>query len=287
MSRPPSPAVTAHTPLGSGLSVWHTTTFGWGVSFWQVEEQPSPLLVLPSSHCSPVSTMPLPQTAPGVSFWQVEEQPSPLLVLPSSHCSPVSRRPLPQTGVGSVSFWQVAEQPSPLFVLPSSHCSPVSVLPLPQTGPGGLFLAGRGAAVAALGVAVVALLACLDDTVAADGRSGGVVAPAADEREAAEEDDERGPDGEQLVHEGLSEARGGSRGKEAIHTRVFAPWGEGLASVRRHDAPLHRSNAPLPQPRAGPPRGQPTSCNLNCATPSSSAPRARAGSTPCRARRRR
>src|SRR5262249_57741708 len=34
---------------------------------------------------------------------------------------------------------------------------------------GGLFLAGRGAAVAALGVAVVALLAGLDDAVAAHG----------------------------------------------------------------------------------------------------------------------
>jgi hypothetical protein len=31
-------------------------------SVWHVALQPSPLIVLPSSHCSPASTMPLPHT---------------------------------------------------------------------------------------------------------------------------------------------------------------------------------------------------------------------------------
>src|SRR5690606_25762417 len=56
------------------------------------------------------------------------EQPSPLVVLPSSHCSPGSTVPLPQRSSSS----QVAEQPSPLVVLPSSHCSPGSTVPLPH-----------------------------------------------------------------------------------------------------------------------------------------------------------
>src|SRR5689334_4717788 len=35
------------------------------------------------------------------STWHVDEQPSPLVGLPSSHCSPASRAPLPQIGVAS------------------------------------------------------------------------------------------------------------------------------------------------------------------------------------------
>src|SRR5206468_2974237 len=61
------------------------------------------------------------------SHWQVDEQPSPDTVLPSSHCSPASTTPLPHSGGGGgVSIVQSAEQPSPSTVLPSSHCSPAS-----------------------------------------------------------------------------------------------------------------------------------------------------------------
>jgi hypothetical protein len=68
----------------------------------------------------------------GTSLWQEAEQPSPGVVLPSSHCSAPSFVPLPQL---PLSLWQVAEQPSPGVVLPSSHCSAPSFVPLPQTPP--------------------------------------------------------------------------------------------------------------------------------------------------------
>src|SRR5689334_12051535 len=51
---------------------------------------------------------------------QVESQPSPEIVLLSSHSSPKSTRPLPQT-----SSKQPPEQPSPLTTSPSSHSSPI------------------------------------------------------------------------------------------------------------------------------------------------------------------
>src|SRR5581483_1038974 len=60
-------------------------------SRWHVAEQPSPLVVLPSSHVSPTSTIPFPHT----SNWQAAEQPSPPTVLPSSHCSPLPTTPSP------------------------------------------------------------------------------------------------------------------------------------------------------------------------------------------------
>src|SRR5262245_60101136 len=56
-----------------------------------------------------------------------DEQPSPLMRLPSSQVSPVSLMPLPQTGVV-----QSALQPSPFRRLPSSHCSPACTAPSPQ-----------------------------------------------------------------------------------------------------------------------------------------------------------
>src|SRR4051794_869389 len=79
--------------------------FGQGASVWQVDEQPSPSTVFPSSQVSPLSTMPLPQHGGGgggggSSVWQVDEQPSPSIVLPSSHCSPLSTWPSPQHGAG-------------------------------------------------------------------------------------------------------------------------------------------------------------------------------------------
>ena len=66
MTRPASPAVTVQTPLARGARVWQVTTVP--VSIWQVEEQPSPLTVLPSSHCSPESTWPSPHVLVVVSF---------------------------------------------------------------------------------------------------------------------------------------------------------------------------------------------------------------------------
>src|SRR6478609_6220280 len=70
------------------------------------------------------------------SFLQVDEQPSPSLVLPSSHSSPMSR-PSPHSEVQPVSVhfgsvWQVEEQPSNGMVLPSSQLSAPSFLPSPH-----------------------------------------------------------------------------------------------------------------------------------------------------------
>src|SRR5215831_6377333 len=74
-------------------------------SSMQVDEQPSPDRLLPSSHCSPERTMPsphLPVHAPGVppdgqagSGTQVAEQPSNGVVLPSSQPSDPSFLPSP------------------------------------------------------------------------------------------------------------------------------------------------------------------------------------------------
>src|SRR5262245_26463245 len=53
-----------------------------------------------------------------VSVWQVCEQPSPSVVLPSSQVSPASTTPLPHTGAQSLSvllFWPGGQQPSPFL----------------------------------------------------------------------------------------------------------------------------------------------------------------------------
>ncbi len=78
------------------------------ISRWQLELQPSPSVVLPSSQVSLPPTTPSPhrishwlgwpwQEYP-FSMWQAASQPSPLLVLPSSQVSPSlgSTKPLPQ-----------------------------------------------------------------------------------------------------------------------------------------------------------------------------------------------
>jgi hypothetical protein len=67
----------------------------------------------------------------------VDEQPSPLTSLPSSHASGASILPLLQIkaqteGFESSQVWvastvQEAEQPSPLATLPSSHASGASI----------------------------------------------------------------------------------------------------------------------------------------------------------------
>src|SRR5258708_1393296 len=91
-----------------------------------VAEQPSQLVVLPSSHSSAPHTTPSPQP---VTTVQAFLQPSQLVVLPSSHCSAPQTTPSPQP----VTSVQALLQPSQLFVLPSSHSSPGSTIPLPQT----------------------------------------------------------------------------------------------------------------------------------------------------------
>ena len=76
-----SDCVAFQVKLTSSLACWMPSP---QTSFWQVELQPSSEDVLPSSHSSPDSTLPLPQTA---SRLQLESQPSPDRVLPSSHLS--------------------------------------------------------------------------------------------------------------------------------------------------------------------------------------------------------
>lgn len=46
------------------VSTVHQTPSSHGGSVWQVAEQPSQFTVLPSSHCSPGSMIPLPQGGP-------------------------------------------------------------------------------------------------------------------------------------------------------------------------------------------------------------------------------
>src|SRR2546426_2390194 len=82
------------------------------------------------SHCSPhaVFRTPSPQRSP-VSVVHVDEQPSQLSVLPSSHCSAPHTAPSPQP----VTSVQSLLHPSQFSVLPSSHSSPGSTTPLPHT----------------------------------------------------------------------------------------------------------------------------------------------------------
>ena len=123
----------------------------------QVALQPSPAVLLPSSHCSLPATMPSPHFlamhfAPGVghcqpgSTWQVDAAavagrrvavvalsrcrctlPSPHLTVDDAGL----RRASGTTQFGSI--WQVALQPSPETVLPSSQASPRSTTPSPHS----------------------------------------------------------------------------------------------------------------------------------------------------------
>src|SRR6185437_15238369 len=121
-------------------------------SRWQVLSQPSPEVVLPSSHSSVPNFRPSPQTAVQVPPWQwgslvqVGEQPSYGMKFPSSHCSKPSGTPSPhtvlwQTDLAGVpvatqaqpcSSLQSALQPSFGVLFPSSHWSLPSTTPLPQ-----------------------------------------------------------------------------------------------------------------------------------------------------------
>src|SRR5712671_4720214 len=147
---------------GSGLT--GTVLQAKPASIWQVDEQPSPLMVLPSSHClvSPGNSRPLPQAvahgppAGGQvgSSRQNGEQPSPVVVLPSSHCSEPCLTPSPHMVVvhtvgpaqplaslalvqdqpsasvgGLLSSVQRGLQPSPAVAFPSSHCSLPATMP--------------------------------------------------------------------------------------------------------------------------------------------------------------
>src|SRR5512147_2919995 len=82
-----------------------------------------------------------------VSTKQSDEQPSPPVLLPSSHCSALELTAAsPQTGSLRHKFawghFQPAStahaglQPSPAALLWSSQSSPLSQIPLPQTAPG-------------------------------------------------------------------------------------------------------------------------------------------------------
>ena len=105
----------------------------WSAACGVVQRRPlldPPLQVPPKSHCSPSEGSKVAFPHGRSSSWQVNEQPSPLCVFLSSHCSPASLSPLPQT----LSKAHRAEHPSPLIVFPSSQLSVPSGIPLPQRG---------------------------------------------------------------------------------------------------------------------------------------------------------
>src|SRR5580693_8079799 len=138
--------------VAGGAAVVLVQVYPVPVSSVQVELQPSPETVLPSSHCSCGNLRPSPQTAVQVpplqdgSTVHVGEHPSNGIRLPSSHCSEPSLIPSPQTVAWQTdmgddpvvaqakpgSILQVELQPSPETVLPSSHWSVPSTIPLPQ-----------------------------------------------------------------------------------------------------------------------------------------------------------
>src|SRR6266436_3398428 len=112
-------------------------------SIMQVDEQPSQLTVLPSSHCSAPHTTPSPQPVTSV---QALLQPSQSSVLPSSHSSPASTTPLPQMAVfGGSSILMNLPRPFPSFTSGSSDLhvqtlpsgsKTISRMKLPRVGTG-------------------------------------------------------------------------------------------------------------------------------------------------------
>src|SRR5260221_350420 len=137
--------------MSDAAGAWLTDGQLQPVSIVQVELQPSPDSVLPSSHCSCGNFRPSPHTAVHVPPLQrgstphQGEQPSYGLRLPSSHCSKPCTRRSPHTSVeehGAPGTWHtkngsrrhVELQPSPPMPLPSSHCSPSPawITPSPQ-----------------------------------------------------------------------------------------------------------------------------------------------------------
>src|SRR6188768_4012515 len=128
-------AGTRRTHLPSIFSHTGVCTQSNPASFAQVEEQPSPSAVLPSSHSS-LMTRPSPQSevhdspAQSGSVRHSDEQPSNGTSLPSSQLSAPSTMPLPHSAsvhtLGSPSHFfpssilQRSEQPSSGTRLPSS-----------------------------------------------------------------------------------------------------------------------------------------------------------------------
>src|SRR3989344_55866 len=100
------------------------------------DEQPSPSMGFPSSHCSFSSIIALPH---GDAGFEAEPDGSPnaqVALQPSSpsHCSPVSMTPSPQTAGEQVK--RQAPDSMLEFFSPSSHDSPKSpsTMPSPHTG---------------------------------------------------------------------------------------------------------------------------------------------------------
>src|SRR5690606_35819774 len=112
----------------SHSSVLSTIPLPQGGSLLQLLEQSSPSSVFPSSQSSlfDTCTNPSPQVARVQSLVQV----SVFRLLPSSHSSSPLTMPSPQLG-----RLQESVQPSVLSELPSSHSSRSSTTPLPHGGP--------------------------------------------------------------------------------------------------------------------------------------------------------
>jgi hypothetical protein len=121
LSQTPLPHV-GHEPQSAGqlehVSIATQMPLPQYSSNWHTDEQPSPLLMFPSSHSSPTSMTPLPHTLV-TSFLHSDEHPSPSRLFPSSHSSPTSMTPLPQ----KPSLLQSTVHPSPPTLFPSSHSS--------------------------------------------------------------------------------------------------------------------------------------------------------------------
>jgi hypothetical protein len=92
----------------------------------QAASQPSPVVVLPSSHSSPAWTMPSPHTG----SLQALVHPSLLTALSSSHSSPASTAPFPQQPSSAT--------PSQSLSRPSSHTSALGVQHSPNFAPASL-----------------------------------------------------------------------------------------------------------------------------------------------------
>jgi hypothetical protein len=106
------------------------------VSSWQVAEQPSPAVVLPSSQASLAAGTGLRRPSPQTLVVQLVLQVAVGRVA-ASHCSSVGAGPLVRTKPSpQIASWQVGPtQPSLFRVLPSSHTSPVLITPLPHAAP--------------------------------------------------------------------------------------------------------------------------------------------------------
>ena len=137
--------ITLSPQRGAGLHGWPGFGQTQPPSSLQLDEHPSPELVLPSSQSSPASMRLLPhsevrtQGSPGTQVnagsctVQVELQPSLSVVFLSSHTSPEPTTPSPQTmslvhlpSFGQSQFFSTLHtplQPSPATTLPSSHAS--------------------------------------------------------------------------------------------------------------------------------------------------------------------